>query len=84
MKQAPFYDSAQAICSSVFVFLTNSNGAMKFQQAGGREQHWSHQGDHQAEPAPVQDKPTAPALVGTPGRYIQFTTTEQAKGKHHS
>lgn len=39
MKLVLVYDSARAICSSVFIFLTTTNVPMELQQARGRKEN---------------------------------------------
>lgn len=89
MKQVLFYDSAQAICSSVFIFLTTSNVPTKLRQAGGRERSAGlingaiRLNERGTQPQPRTSQP-APAPVASPGQYVQFTTREQAEENHHS
>lgn len=89
MKQVLVYDSAQAICSSVFIFLTTRNMPLKLQQAGGRKRSTGlikgaiRLDQHDTRHQPRTNR-RAPAPGASPGHYVQFTATEQAKEKRHS
>lgn len=86
MKHVLLYDSARAICSSVFISLTTTNVPTELRQASGRKRSIGpHQGAHWADgaqhTAPAQDTPTHASPSGEPCSGCSVYNQKTGKGK---